>query len=318
MKVKILITGSQGFIGKHLIGYLRQVEPNVQILGLDRNSQKDKSTPAGIDTAACDLADAKAVSKIVTSFAPDKVFHLAGNSRVSPSIGMPEYFEHNFLTTMNLKDALDKLPHPVSLFFSSSVHVYGNQEAEVTESSITKPVGAYGFTKFLAEEGLRHWVSESPKGLRKVVVARLYSCIGPGQGEGFVVSDLCRKIAALPAKGTPTLTVGPLSATRWFLDVRDAVGIFARLLETGKEAFEVFNIGSPHQLQISHVLQMLLKIAEKSPRIDSVDSTAPNAFAGLRVSFKKVEKTLVPLTFRPIEQTLRDIYDTYCPKKAAS
>ncbi len=309
--MKILITGARGFIGRHLIPVLIEKLPGVRILGIDRSSgaAKSLSTSKTVEYIDCDLTDSEKLNKTVRDFSPDRIYHFAGNSKVTASTKLPEFFEKNFLTTQYLQKAVDAIAHPVSIFFSSSVHVYGNQEAEVTETSPAQPVGSYGFTKYLAEESFRHWATQNPKQQRKVVVARLYSCIGPGQGEGFAVSDLSRKISRLPAKGASVLTVGPLQAVRSFLDVRDAVNIFARVLDLNTENFTIFNICSPHQLQISQVLQLLLKIAQKSPKIVVEESSAPNPFTGLRVSFKKLENSLAPLTFRPIEQSLRDIYE---------
>ncbi len=254
---------------------------------------------------ACEMLDEAELARIVTEVAPDRIYHLAGSSKVHGSVGMPDYFNNNFLTTISLLRAVQKLQSVIALFFSSSVHVYGNQDNEVSENSDVKPAGFYGFSKYIAEEALKGHVAKMPK--LRVVVGRLYSCIGPGQPEGFVASDLCKRIAQLPTHGPAILKTGPLSGYRRFLDVRDAVRIFPLLLSTKFDnRFEIFNIASPHELQVRRMVELLMDISGKRPKLETTDDNS-NPFLGLKLSTNKLQGALPPLHFRPIEETLKDM-----------
>jgi nucleoside-diphosphate-sugar epimerase len=300
--VKSLITGAYGFIGRYLLGHLREVYPTQSLV----TTGHEASSALGVLHFPCDLSEPSEVERVVTEVQPDRVYHLAGNSRVTDSIGMPEYFSKNFLTTHALVNALGKLSRPVTLFFASTVHVYGNQTGIATEKSPAQPVSPYGFTKYLAEEALKAKAVEHPQ--LRIVVGRLSSCLGPGQSEGFVAADLCRKLAKLPEeKGT--LRVGPLTGFRRFVDVRDAVRLFPLLLQSPTVPFEIYNLASPHEFTVLELLELLLSISGKAPRIESSEDKSSNRFTGLKLSVEKMEKDFPSITFRPLEITLRNMYE---------
>lgn len=299
-RMATLITGAGGFIGRHLLAHLADTFPTetFQTLGLTGAAHPRASH------VACDMLDEKKVAEAVTRLKPDRVYHLAGSARVTPNIGVPEYFASNYLTTMSLLQALERLGSPVRLFFSSSVHVYGNRDEIVTEETAVRPIGPYAFTKYLAEEAVRHATRRCDR--LSAVVGRLYSCIGPTQAEGFVAADLCRKITELPKAGG-VLKTGPLSGYRRFLDVRDAVRVFPTLVAAPLGSrFEIFNIASPHELTIGDMVDRLLKLSGKTPRVESAPEGG-NPFRGLKLDVGKLQRLFPPSGFRPIESTLRDM-----------
>jgi nucleoside-diphosphate-sugar epimerase len=298
-----LITGDSGFIGTYLAEYLLKTSPGSRVTGLSQGSVG----PKGVEHRQCDLADSEAVEKYVLAWQPDQVFHLAGTARVSQSAGLPEYYRSNFTATTFLLRALEKLKKPVRFFLASSVHVYGNRTETVGENSPMEPVGHYGFTKFLAERAVEEAVRANPG--FSAVVGRLYSCIGPGQAQGFVTSDLAHRLAAISADSTEPLSMGPLDAFRRFLDVRDAAPIFPQLLNQLKpQQYEVYNIASPYELRIRELVELLVKVSGRHCRIQSQSALHVNPFQGLRVTVDKLTRALPGLTFRPVETTLLDIW----------
>lgn len=301
-RVKILVTGGRGFLGSHLLAHLRSRYREATLATLSRQP----GSALGLVSYVCDLSDPEATLKTVKAFEPDMTFHLAGNSRVRDELDLPHYFTDNFLSTTHLTQALIQLGKPQRLFFASSIHVYGNNISEVSEESPPQPFNPYGFTKYLAEEHLKEKTVAHPS--LKVVVGRLYNCIGPGQPLGFVASDWCQRLRSLPDSGEAVMKVGGLEGIRYFLDVRDAVATFPRLLENTQESFAVYNIASKVPTRIDAVLEKLLKVSGKHPKIESNENESSNRFAGLRVSTAKLEKTLSSLQFRPLDETLRDMY----------
>jgi len=301
--VKTLITGASGFVGRYLVRLLlERHEEELYCIG-DPGVENSR-----LRSMECDITDEKSFLPLVKKIAPQRIYHLAGIAKVTDQIGMPEYFSKNFLTTVALIDAVKEFNDPVFLFFTSTVHVYGNQEGMVTETSLVHPVSPYGFTKYLAEEALRYHVHHLPH--LHVVVARLNTCIGPGQPEGFVASDFCKKIIRLKDERTETLRVGPLSGYRSFLDVRDCVSLFPALLEVKHSSrYEIFNVATPNAIQVRRILEILLSISGKSATIQSSEDTRSNKFTGTRPSIEKLKATAPSITFRPIEETLKDIYE---------
>lgn len=300
--MKTIITAASGFLGRHLVQHLAENQ-NERLYSLSREPLE----VAGVEEFCVDLTQEEAVEKHILEIQPDRIYHLVGISKISPAFQMSDYFSSNTLTTLHLLRALKKLGKPVQFFFSSSMHVYGNQEIEVTEDSLPHPENPYAFTKFLAEQAIRSFAAETPA--IKYVIGRLYSCFGPGQGEGFVAPDLCKKVLSLKGTEGELLKVGPLNTYRRFLDVRDIVKVFPILLgtETGKN-FEIYNLASPHELQISEMLQIILKLANKNPKVESSVDTS-NSFKGLQVNTDKLFQIIPPSNFRPIEATLKDMVE---------
>ncbi|MBI1861670.1 MAG: GDP-mannose 4,6-dehydratase [Deltaproteobacteria bacterium] len=302
--MSILITGASGFLGRYLVEHLTQTssEPVIAVSRRDAKLSKGKAT-----WVQADLADSKSVSALIAQTKPSQVYHLAGHSRVTSTVGMPDYFSANTLTTFRLVDALQRASRPVKFFLASTIHVYGNTEHMASESTPVQPVNDYGFTKYLAEEYLRKRAQEDSN--LTILIGRLYNCFGPGQAAGFVSADLCRKIADLPAKGEPVLKVGPTSTFRRFLDVRDAVPILARLMALkAPEGFQIINIASPHEVQIRELISLLLGIAQKKALIESSEDNSANRLFGIRVNCDRLTALVPNAQFRPIQDTLRDMY----------
>jgi nucleoside-diphosphate-sugar epimerase len=253
------------------------------------------------------MTDGEAVAALVKRIQPDQIYHLAGSARVSDKIGVPEYFRSNFLTTAWLARAVKTCDHPVAIFFSSSVHVYGNRSGIVDEGTEPQPVSPYGFSKYLAELALKDLVAHGPR--VRVVIGRMYSCIGPGQAEGFLTSDLSRRLADLK-EGEP-LRTGPLTGSRRFLDVRDAVSLFPQLLVSPRIASgDCVNIAPAEEVTIREVVDSLLRVSGKSPALEGDPRLAAQTFTGVGIKTEKLRLAVPDFHFRPLESTLRDIWDS--------
>lgn len=307
--MSILVTGAAGFLGRYLTAHLEG-----QGLGPITAAVRTKPKEWTLKTplATVDLTDERAVEELIGRVKPSRIYHLAGHSKVTNTLQMPDYFNANFLTSARLVNALQKQNAAVRIFLASTIHVYGNCDYVATEESLPLPVNDYGYTKYLSEELFRTATLENSR--LSVVVGRLYSCFGPGQAPGFVSADLCRKVAAMPDKGEGVLCVGPTSTFRRFLDVRDAVSVIARLTHsvTG-DRFQVFNIASPYEVQVKDLIAALLKISGKKARVESSEDNSANRLFGIRVSCERLEHTLPGVHFRPLEETLRDMYTSALP-----
>lgn len=302
--MSILVTGAGGFLGRYLISHLERSagEPITAVVHSTPPSWNFK-TP----WVAFDLAQVSAIDGLIQQVKPSIIYHLAGHSKVTNTLRMPDYFNSNFLTTANLVQAIEKHGLETRVFLASTVHVYGNQSEVVSEESPAEPVNDYGFTKYLSEECLRIAVHENRN--LSVVVGRLYSCFGPGQVLGFVSADLCKKIAELPATDEGTLHVGPTSTFRRFLDVRDAVAVIERLTRSSSnDRYRVINIASPYEIQVKDLINTLLRISGKRAKIHSTEDNSSNRLFGIRVNCDRLDCALPGVRFRPFEETLRDMY----------
>lgn len=295
-----LIVGGNGFIGKHLVrGLKKRHEADVTTVVQRAGEALDP------DMVACDMLDVPAIRALLQNHYPDRVYFLVGSGRMGADEKNEDYFRGNFLTVARFLEAAEPFQKPFQLFFTSTMHVYGNATGEVIESTPIAPVSYYGFTKYLAERALEAFSKRNPQ--HQIIVGRLYTCIGPGQAEGFVVPDLCKKIRSLGNQGRGLVVRSP-SSFRQFMDVRDLADLLPRLWDFAERApYEVINLASLHSSTIESIAKKLLELSGvKSPLQPVPDPHNP--FQGIRVKPEKLRAWVPAFPYRPLDETLRDIW----------
>ena len=169
----ILVTGSPGFIGAHLVlRLLRDLSGGVVISFDNLNDYYDPAlkeyrlqrildAAVGADAEHVfvkgSIADRRLVDEVFRQYRPDVVVNLAAQAGVRYSIEHPEaYMEANITGFFNILEACRH--NPVEhLVYASSSSVYGNR-AKVpfsTEDRVDAPVSLYAATK-KADELLAH------------------------------------------------------------------------------------------------------------------------------------------------------------------
>lgn len=162
----ILITGSAGFIGSHLVQKLLRANQAMQIIGLDSlNDYYDVSLKewrlAELETVAQknpkvsyhfikgNIADKDLVTQVFADFRPDIVVNLAAQAGVRYSITNPDvYIESNVLGFQNILEACRHYPVE-HLVYASSSSVYGGNEKVPfsVDDQVDHPVSLYAATK---------------------------------------------------------------------------------------------------------------------------------------------------------------------------
>lgn len=303
---RALITGSAGFTGSYLLAYLQEVDPELTIVGIDRN---DPPYPGAYEFVQVNVLDGAAVRKVISEVKPTHVFHLAGvNFSDDPKL----FYEINVIGTMNLLEAVSRNSGriaPKVLIVGSSAE-YGSineNELPVSEKNPLRPISHYGVSKAAQTLlGFRYFKS---CGL-KVIRVRPFNLIGPGQSADFVCGALTRQIVEVEERGRePELLVGNLDPERDFVDVRDVVDAYWQLLSTGSYG-EVYNVGSGKSYSIREVLKILLreagtKITVKQDRERMRQSDIPRQISNI----DKIRRETSWAPRVPLEQSLRDMLD---------
>ena len=220
--MKILITGANGFVGRHLVTCLEQDGHN--LFGLDL--QEDNSNKEQLAYYKCDIRDYASVHELIEKICPDQIYHLAGLSSVKSCEENPGLaIDVNVKGTLNLLHALKaRKLFNTRLLVVSSAQVYGKffyEMCPIKESEPVNPCNEYATTKACAEVFSKQF--QSIYGL-DVVIARPFNHFGPGQQLGFFFSDVCSQLAEIEQGARePVISVGNISVARDFLDVRDVV-----------------------------------------------------------------------------------------------
>jgi GDP-4-dehydro-6-deoxy-D-mannose reductase len=242
--VRILVTGSKGFVAQWLLPHLE--------------SRGDHIT--GLD-AEVDITDGAALTDAITAATPDAICHLAAQASVGASWqDQSATYAVNTFGALNVLEAALACHRPPRVLLISSSEVYGRvrtDELPLREDHPFAPVSPYAASKAAAELiGLQTWLGS---GL-EVVRARPFNHTGPGQRPDFVVPALAKQVAEAVSGGSRVLETGNLDARRDITDVRDVVRAYRDLLEVGVPG-EVYNVCRGVAVSIEEVARRLLAVA---------------------------------------------------------
>ena len=261
--MRVLVTGADGFVGKHLCAFLRESGDDVV-----------EMHGPGTSPNAVDMLDVTRLRAFVANAAPTAVVHLAGVSFVGESHEKPGHtFEVNAVGAVHLLDCIRREAPGARVLLVGSGEMYGptaNGE-RATEDQALRPTSPYSSSKVAAEvAGFQFFRSY---GLQ-VVSARSFNHLGPGQGARFVVPSFAKQLRDIKAKRVPPkLVVGDLAPIRDFSHVSDVVSAYRLLLERGT-AGEAYNIASGTGRSIRSILDELLTLAA----VDVVPEVDPTRF----------------------------------------
>ena len=174
--MKIVVTGGSGFIGTNYIDYLLENE-HLEILNLDKAPPKKESHQSYWEE--CNILDAKRTKKIITSFNPDYLLHLAANVRTD--LTDIKHFDENILGVENVVEACRGANNLKRVIFTSSLLVcrVGYYPQHDTDFM---PNTAYGESKVIGEKIVR-----GAKDLHfQWTIVRPISIWGPWNGEPYL------------------------------------------------------------------------------------------------------------------------------------
>jgi nucleoside-diphosphate-sugar epimerase len=278
---RVLITGGDGFTGRHLLPELLRHGYEVA-----RHSAAD-----------CDLRKAKDVRQFVESSEPDFVIHLAAISFV-PHGSPAEIYEVNTVGTTNLLDALASARPQVSkVILASSSQVYGHSGGgELDETSPCNPVSHYACSKLAMEHMAATHSDRLP-----IIITRPFNYTGPGQPAHFLVPKIIQHLA----RRATTIELGNTEVVRDFSDVRMVVDAYRRLLESPCQR-GTFNICTG----IGHSLRWLIEEAERLAGhhlnvMVNADFVRSSDAARLVGSNRQLVETIGPLQHSELSETLR-------------
>lgn len=234
--MKILVTGADGFTGKHFVAHAQQAGYEVHEL-------------------KADLTNPSALVVEVLDAAPNLVVHLAAISFVAHA-DVDALYKVNVVGTTNLLDALCSLPSPPQrVLIASSANIYGNTEASPIEESMTPfPINHYATSKLAMEFMAKTYLDRLA-----IFFTRPFNYIGVGQADFFVIPKIVKHFR----QRAPYIELGNLDVEREFNDVRFVCDAYLKLLKDASVG-ESYNIcsGKPYPLKV--VLDLLTEMTSHS------------------------------------------------------
>ena len=253
---RALVTGADGFIGRHLV---RELERHgTEVTGLARRAR--------FGSRHISMGDspwrAEHLAEIIRDAEPDTVFHLAGGTTGTAA----ELETLNVGLGRAVMEALSRARVRPTFVCCGSAAEYGVASVSGVASSealACKPASAYGASK-LAQTRLALAFGKATG--TRVLVARMFNPIGPGMPSHLALGDFARQLAAMPSSGG-VLRTGNLDSERDFIDV-DWVVRALRLLSQHREAQGVVNICSGRATSLAHLVETLISVSGKPVRLE--------------------------------------------------
>lgn len=262
--MRVLITGIAGFAGSHLAEFILKLGHEVHgIFLVDKPISNLDSIKDQIHLYPCDIASFSEIKGVIAEINPDRIFHLAGLSKVGISwVNREATLRTNFFGTFNLFEAIREMESHPRILSISSAQIYGRVEESlqpIKETQPLNPLSPYALSKASQELLSSYFVNSENM---DIVTVRPFPHIGPRQEQGFVCSDFASQIAEIERGACPPeIVVGNLEARRDFTDVRDMVRAYWLTLEKGVKG-EVYNISSGRVYSIKELLFILLEMSK--------------------------------------------------------
>lgn len=264
----VLVTGAAGFAGSHLVNHLNSLGQTV--FGLTRPASFNPKSDYPFEPVPGDLLNLDSLIDAIKRSKANVIYHLAGQADVGLSWREPvSTIMVNTIGTVNLLEAAIA-ENVETIVAVTSAELYGPQPRDkmpITAKSLPNPWHPYAVSKLAAGHLLSIYQRRYAEQI-KIIEARPFNHIGPGQATGFVVPDFAKQIAQMRAGLIrPLLRVGNLDAERDFTDVRDVVRSYALLAEKG-QAGKMYHICSGQPVPIYTIVNILAELAEISLDIE--------------------------------------------------
>jgi GDP-4-dehydro-6-deoxy-D-mannose reductase len=294
--MRAAVTGSSGFVGRHLVRYLRGVGD--EVVTLDRTGEPP-----------VDVTDAHRVRDVLHAARPDAVYHLAALSHVGESWDTPEsVFRVNAEGTLSvLRACADAGVERVLVVGSADEYgVVDPEDLPITEEAAVRPVTPYGASKAAADVlALQAFLGDGLGTLR----VRAFNHTGPGQSSTMLAPGLAARIVTAERAGMREISVGSLDVVRDITDVRDVVRAYRLLIERGKPG-DAYNVCSGRGVSVRDVAEAMIEMSEMPLEL-VVDPklVRPVDVPRLVGSPAKLCAATGWQPEIPLEQTLRDVLD---------
>jgi len=299
---KILILGSEGFTGRHFLNFLKKNKIKSENYLIDvvekRLNESEKFYKV-------DLLKKEEIFEFLKKFKPDFIFNFIG---LNFSNNLHELIKINIIAAENLLSSINEIKNysPKILLIGSAAEygIVDDSDLPVNETCKKRPINNYGLSKVFLDKLAEKYILNSKI---RIYRAKPFNVIGPGQSENLVTGSISSQLKKIRNGLQPyELYVGNLEAERDFVDIRDVVAAYWKIMASNFSG-EVFNIGSGKPIKIRNIVKNFIKfsgldirVLQKRKLVKKID--IPNIYADI----KKIRKMLKWKPEIALKQSIKD------------
>lgn len=262
MTNKILIFGSEGFIGSHLVEELLKQNYEVKAFVLYNFNSSigwlenlDNNIKKNIEICFGDIRDYQTVKEAINNC--KCIINLAA------LIGIPysyhasySYIETNISGTLNILNAC-KNSNINKAIFASTSEVYGSgQYFPMDERHPLSAQSPYAATKIASDQLAMSFYKSFNL---PVSIIRPFNTFGPRQSERAVIPTIISQYF----KSKKFLNIGSIDTVRDFTFVTDTANAFTLAINSKKAIGEVINLGTSYGISIKEIIKMISQLTNK-------------------------------------------------------
>ncbi len=258
--MSILITGSEGFLGRNLIRFFEQKGIQYSSMGiktLDRNNHHKLSS----------VTEYKEIKNALSIIRPNLLIHLAGSPLGDRNEQMKINFDFSKALVRSLKE-LDLLNTKIVLMGTSAEYgIVDKSVLPILEINATDPISDYGKSKLYQTN---FFLSGQADPL-KFIIIRPFNIYGPGMPAYLSISNFVNQIKLMDSNNSSeqqTLEVGNLNVKRDFLYIDDFIQILWELSQNKNAYNAVYNVCSGDPLSLSKIVDYLILISGEKIAIE--------------------------------------------------
>lgn len=263
---KVVITGSEGFIGSHLTEKLVKLGARVTAFVLYNSFNTcgwidnfKKEIKENIKIFIGDIRDEASVRKALKD--QDIIFHLAALIAIPYSYYAPRsYFETNVLGTLNIMQSAREFGF-MKIIHTSTSEVYGTAiYTPIDENHPLQGQSPYSASKISADKIAESYYKSFNV---PITVIRPFNTYGPRQSARAVIPTIISQ--ALTGN---KINLGNISTVRDMNYIKDTVQGFVKIAQSDKSVGEVINIGSGRGLTIKEIADTVIRLLNKNIKIN--------------------------------------------------
>lgn len=248
MGYKVLVTGANGFLGRHLTRALVAAGGRPALM-----MRPGAKTATELEVVRADLQDRAALRAAVERTRPDIIFHLAASTSPARDPGLTwPMLSANFEATVALAEAAAGLGIH-RFIFAGTCEEYGHQTPPFSENLPLRPLSPYSASKAAATLWLR--MQHETQGFPAVIL-RPFLVYGPGQPPPKLVPSAC--LAALAGRDF-AMTSG--RQHRELTYVGDVVDGMIRAATVPDAEGRVFNLGAGTEHTVLELVETIYALA---------------------------------------------------------